>query len=408
MSHTKDIRIDDYDYPLPESRIARYPLPERDASKLLVYRHGEISQTQFSQLPSLLPEGALMVMNNTRVVQARLRFRKPTGGEIEVFVLEPLEPAEYQESFAAMGHVAWTCMVGGLKKWKEGDIELCLGEGPDAPRLLATKGEANGQGLRIDFRWDAPLTWAEVLAEVGELPIPPYLNRKTEESDKRTYQTVYSRVEGSVAAPTAGLHFTPRVLSEIDARGIEREEVTLHVGAGTFKPVKTDTIGAHEMHTEHVCIERRVIEKIRQRGSVVAVGTTSVRTVESLYYMGLNAQRLMQQGLDTGDADEISVGQWAPYDLNSTSDVSRALDALLSYMQAHNIEVLRSQTQIIIAPGYEYKIVRAIVTNFHQPRSTLLLLVSAFVGADWRKIYDYALANDFRFLSYGDSSILIP
>lgn len=398
---TQEIRISDFNYPLPDERIARYPLAERDASKLLIYNHGEVSESQFRQLPNFIPRGALMVFNNTRVIQARLHFHKETGAAIEIFVLEPASPAEYQENFASRGRCAWYCLVGNLKKWKEGTLRRTFVCGGSTVELRATRGEAHGTSHVITFEWNAPVSFAEVLDAMGELPIPPYLNRKTEESDKRTYQTVYSKVEGSVAAPTAGLHFTERVLAELDSRGVEREEVTLHVGAGTFKPVKSETIGGHDMHTEHIAVHRRIIEQLLAHDCrAVAVGTTSVRTLESLYYMGV----LASQG-----ADELHVPQWMPYDEGANKlSVREALSALLAYLERHEIDVLHSSTQIIIAPGYTYRIVCMMVTNFHQPQSTLLLLVSAFVRGDWRKIYDYALSHDFRFLSYGDSSLLIP
>ena len=415
--NTKEIQITDYNYPLPDERIAKFPLPERDSSKLLVYRHGEVSHTGFRSLPSLLPEGALMVFNNTRVIQARLHFRKdsaegqPQGALIEVFLLEPAQPVEYQENFAARNHCQWHCMIGNLKKWKGGALKRVVHVGDEDITLTATRQtQACGTSHLVDFDWDGQATWAELLDATGELPIPPYLNRPTEASDLVTYQTVYSRIKGSVAAPTAGLHFTERVLADIDARGIERQEVTLHVGAGTFKPVKSEYIGGHDMHTEHVSVPRSVLEALlRHDAQAIAVGTTSVRTLESLYYMGLRAHRLMQEGADTGQGEELHVTQWEPYAADGIAPAAcEAIGWLLQYMGRHGLDVLHSSTQIIIAPGYTYHIVKMMVTNFHQPQSTLLLLVSAFVGGDWRTIYDYALAHDFRFLSYGDSSLLIP
>ena len=408
---TKDIQIKDYNYPLPDERIAKYPLPQRDQSKLLVYKSGDISHTVFNRLPTLLPAGALMIFNNTRVVQARLHFRKQTGALIEIFILEPSDPIEYQENFAARGRVAWHCLVGNLKKWKEGTLEREISIGGNTFILNAERITApTSSSEEISFTWDAPYTWAEILDAAGELPIPPYLNRRTEQSDLTTYQTVYSRIKGSVAAPTAGLHFTPAVLSEIDARGIERDEVTLHVGAGTFKPVKAEHIGQHEMHTEHIAVNIATIERLlAHEGKAIAVGTTSVRTLESLHYMGLRAKALMDEDRDTGDGEELHIHQWDPYAPGVISAPStESLNWLLQYMQRHELTILHSSTQIIIAPGYDFHIVRAMITNFHQPQSTLLLLVSAFVKGNWRAIYNYALANDFRFLSYGDSSILIP
>lgn len=416
---TKEIQIRDYNYPLPDERIAKFPLPERDSSKLLVYNRGEVSEDTFRSLPDYLPKGALMIFNNTKVIRARLHFRKrmalPQGGSgegalIEIFLLEPASPVEYQENFIATSECSWYCLVGNSKKWKEG---LLYGEfriGGTSYTISAERVAPHGTSFWIRFRWEGGFAFSEVLESLGELPIPPYLNRKTEESDLRTYQTVYSKIKGSVAAPTAGLHFTERVLADLDAHGIEREELTLHVGAGTFKPVKSEEIGDHEMHTEHIAVRLQTIQKLIQHdGKAIAVGTTSVRTLESLYYMGLKASQLMQEGRDTGDGEELHVEQWMPYD-NVNDNVNdnnvQCLEFLRDYMQKHHLDVLHSSTQIIIAPGYQFHVVQMMVTNFHQPQSTLLLLISAFVGGDWRTIYDYALANGFRFLSYGDSSLL--
>ena len=437
---TKEIQIKDYNYPLPDERIAKFPLPERDSSKLLVYKSGEVTDDVFRSLPHYLPKGALMVFNNTKVIRARLHFRKKTlssspfrgreeygnnsqlstlnsqlvnGALIEVFLLEPASPVEYQENFIATSECSWYCLVGNSKKWKEGVLFGEFQIGGTSYTISAERVASHGTSFEIRFRWEGNFAFSEVLESLGELPIPPYLNRKTEESDLRTYQTVYSKIKGSVAAPTAGLHFTERVLADLDAHGIEREELTLHVGAGTFKPVKSEEIGDHEMHTEHIAVRLQTIEKlIQHKGKAIAVGTTSVRTLESLYYMGIKAQQLMDAGKDTGDAEELHVDQWMPYSqlstLNSQLSTVSALESLWDYLSRHHLDVLHSSTQIIIAPGYQFHIVQMMVTNFHQPQSTLLLLVSAFVHGDWRKIYDYALANGFRFLSYGDSSLLIP
>ena len=399
MDH-KHIQIKDYNYPLPDERIAKYPLTQRDQSKLLVYRKGEVAEDTFANLPSHLPSGTLMVFNNTKVIQARLHFRKETGALIEIFILEPASPVEYQENFIQRKHCAWYCLVGNLKKWKEGALCQAITVNGKSVRLQATRTETLNTSHRIEFEWDNDVSWAEVLEALGELPIPPYLNRDTEESDKQTYQTVYSKIKGSVAAPTAGLHFTDKVLSNLDTQGISREEVTLHVGAGTFKPVKSEEIGGHDMHTEHIAVNRSTIERlIAHKGEAIAVGTTSVRTLESLYYMGVRASE--------GQAD-LHVPQWMPYEYTGGMSTVEALEALLAYMDNNHLDVLHSSTQIIIVPGYSFHIVKMIVTNFHQPQSTLLLLVSAFINGDWRKIYDYALEHDFRFLSYGDSSLLIP
>ena len=407
MLNPKNIHIKDYNYDLPDERIAKFPLAERDASKLLIYNQGKVSEDVFSSLPKYLPSGALMVFNNTKVIQARLHFRKSSvdgvlGALIEVFCLEPAVPNDYQLNFSQKGSVQWFCLVGNLKKWKEGKLfrEIEMPDGEKVTLACERKG-IHGTSHIVEFTWDGNYTWAELLDAVGELPIPPYLNRETQESDKTTYQTVYSKIKGSVAAPTAGLHFTERVLKALDEAGIDREELTLHVGAGTFKPVKSEEIGDHDMHTEHIAVCRQTIKKlIAHGGEAIAVGTTSVRTLESLYYMGV----LAMQG-----KDDLHVPQWMPYELLTVHPSPLdSLQALLAYMDKHHLDVLHSSTQIIIAPGYEYHVVRSMITNFHQPQSTLLLLVSAFLKGDWKKVYDYALSHDFRFLSYGDSSLLIP
>ena len=403
---TKHIHISDYNYELPDERIAKFPLARRDQSKLLVYRQGQISHDVFCHLPQYLPQGALMVFNNTRVIQARLHFRKSTGALIEVFLLEPFLPADYEQMFQTTHQCSWLCLVGNLKKWKEGSLTRELRIKDYELSVKATRREIHGTSHRIDFEWDAPVSFAEIIDAMGELPIPPYLNRETQESDKTTYQTVYSKIKGSVAAPTAGLHFTPEVLSALDAHGIEREELTLHVGAGTFKPVKSEEIEGHEMHTEFISVRRQTLEKLlRHQCEAIAVGTTSVRTLESLYYMGLKVLR----NPDLAET-QLHVQQWEPYEAAAQQSVpaTTAIQALYDWLCRNDLDVLHSSTQIIIAPGYDYKIVRMLVTNFHQPQSTLLLLVSAFVHGDWHRIYDYALSNDFRFLSYGDSSLLIP
>ena len=388
MINTKHIHIDDYNYPLPDERIAKFPLAQRDHSKLLLYDNGQVSEDVFCNLPQYLNSDTLMVFNNTRVIQARMHFRKATGANIEIFLLEPYSPVDYEQMFQAHGCCQCVCLVGNLKKWKEGILSA------EECSLTAEMKGTSGTGYVIEFRWTSDLSFAEVIDRVGELPIPPYLNRKTEESDKTTYQTVYSKIKGSVAAPTAGLHFTPEVLRAIDDKGICREEVTLHVGAGTFKPVKADEIADHEMHSETFFVRRQTIEKLLAHNcKATAVGTTSVRTLESLYYIGLHPET-------------PRVAQWEPYDTDNKMPVGQALQNILHYMDDNNLDALHGSTQIIIAPGYEYKIVNQLITNFHQPKSTLLLLVSAFVKGDWKTIYNYALTNDFRFLSYGDSSLL--
>ncbi len=407
---TKRIHIKDYNYSLPDERIAKFPLAQRDHSKLLLYKHGEVSEDVFYNIPNHLPEGALMVFNNTKVIQARLHFRKSTGALIEVFLLEPYVPADYEQMFQTTGSCSWLCMIGNLKKWKGETLRRTFDVKGREVTLNAERREDVGKSYRVDFSWDDnTVSFAELLDSVGELPIPPYLNRETQESDKTTYQTVYSKIKGSVAAPTAGLHFTSDVLASLDNHGIDREEVTLHVGAGTFKPVKSEEIQDHEMHTEYICVHRQTLEKlIKHNACAIAVGTTSVRTLESLYYMGVK----LEKNLDISE-DELHVCQWEPYE-GETFEMAaivtplKAIQNILAYLDRHSLNSLHSSTQIIIAPGYEYKIVKMLVTNFHQPQSTLLLLVSAFLHGDWHKIYDYALAHDFRFLSYGDSSLLIP
>ena len=403
MPDTQDIRIEDYDYPLPDERVAKFPLAQRDSSQLLVYKDGEIAHRHFADLPSLLPDDAMLVFNNTRVIQARMRFRKPTGAVIEVFCLEPLLPVDYALSLQSTHSCRWLCLIGNAKKWKEGALQLSFAHNGREVALNARRGAQRGDGYEVDFEWnDDTITFGELLETLGELPIPPYLNRATEESDKTTYQTVYSKIEGSVAAPTAGLHFTPAVLDAVRAKGIPTCELTLHVGAGTFKPVKSDTIADHEMHTEYISVSRSLIEELcRTTRRVVAVGTTSVRTLESLYYIALSLYRNPQ-----ATAEQLRVQQWAPYTDNPTLSRAEAMQLILDYLDRTGADRLVSATRIIIVPGYKFHIVDGIVTNFHQPRSTLLLLISAFVSGDWRRIYDYALSHDFRFLSYGDSSFL--
>ncbi len=408
---TKEIHISDYNYELADERIAKYPMAERDHSKLLIYHHGEVGEDVFYNLPQHLPAKALMVFNNTKVIQARLHFRKVNasgehaGALIEVFLLEPAAPADYEQMFQMRERCSWLCLIGNQKKWKEGALTRELNIKGESLELKATRRGEHGTSQWIDFEWDGDVPFADIIDVVGELPIPPYLNRETQESDKTTYQTVYSKIKGSVAAPTAGLHFTERVLADLDAHGIEREELTLHVGAGTFRPVKSETIGEHPMHTEYIAVRRHTIERlIAYDGQAIAVGTTSVRTLESLYYMGLK----VMENPDLPE-EQLHVNQWEPYDgRGKKEEVREVLQALLDWMDRHALTVLHSSTQIIIAPGYDYHIVKMLVTNFHQPQSTLLLLVSAFVRGDWRCIYDYALSHDFRFLSYGDSSLLIP
>ena len=396
------ININDYDYPLPDERIAKFPLAERDSSKLLVYRGGEISERHFSDIGEELPEGSLLVFNNTKVVRARLVMHKPSGARVEVFCLEPHAPADYEHAFAVKGECEWSCIVGNLKKWKEGAVEIPFEyEGADYT-LQAYIAERGSREHIVRFEWSAPMTFGELLEYLGRIPIPPYLNRESEEIDNTRYQTVYSRFEGSVAAPTAGLHFTEPLIERMKAKGFDFAEVTLHVGAGTFLPVKDEDATKHAMHTEHFGVTLATLRKLRENyGKIVAVGTTSVRTLESLTALAWR--------IKSGKAyDCATVGQWELYDIPAEFSGEEALDTLISYMEQQGLDRLRAATEIMITPlGYNYRIVRNIVTNFHQPKSTLLLLVSAYVGDDWHKIYDYALSHDFRFLSYGDSSLLM-
>jgi S-adenosylmethionine:tRNA ribosyltransferase-isomerase len=399
--------IDDYDYDLPEERIARFPLPERDASQLLLYRGGAISSARFSSLAEQLPPRSLLVFNDTRVIRARIVFFKETGARIEIFCLEPLEPADYERAFAQKGSCLWRCMVGNSKKWKEGTVSIAFEHAGKPCRLTAARadegGEADEREPSIRFEWDADLAFGQLLELLGRIPIPPYLNRESEESDNTRYQTVYSRWEGSVAAPTAGLHFTDRILEDLRARGMGTEKVTLHVGAGTFLPVKSDDARSHSMHTEHFEVTTATIQKLSTlTGPVVAVGTTSVRTLESLTVLGY---RIMQGG--SPDADR-PVGQWEAYEIPEALSGTELLRALANWLESNGLKRLKSSTRIMITPGgFHFRVVEGLITNFHQPKSTLLLLISAFVGEDWRRIYRYALEHDFRFLSYGDSSLLL-
>ena len=414
----EEILIEEYNYPLPDERIAKYPLAQRDQSKLLIYRNGQVSEDRFYRVGEYLPADSLLIYNNTRVIQARLEFHKPVkqegdeargeeakGARIEIFCLEPLMPHDYQLSLGSTEGCTWKCMIGNAKKWKSGALALrvVLSSGREVI-LLAEKGEQTGNTFAVKFSWEGQteISFAEILDAVGELPIPPYLNRKTEESDKTTYQTVYSRIKGSVAAPTAGLHFTDNVLNGLRERGIKTAEVTLHVGAGTFQPVKVADANQHTMHTEIIAVPKETIQTIIDNlGHIVAVGTTSMRTLESLYFIGAELLGGVQNNLNL-----LTVAQFTPYTREYTLSTREALQAIVDYLDRMGEDVLHAETQIMIKPGYTFHVVDQLITNFHQPKSTLLLLVSAFVGGDWHRIYDYALANDFRFLSYGDSSIL--
>ena len=404
---SEPIYIADYNYPLPDERIAKYPLAERDHSKLLIYRDGQVSEDRFYNVGGYIAPGSLLVYNNTRVIQARLEFHKPTGARIEVFCLEPIAPHDYQLSLGSTTGCTWKCMVGNAKKWHEGEpLELKITNYKlqiKNYKLKSTNEELNitlraykesqtGNTYTVRFAWDGgAVSFAEILDAIGELPIPPYLNRKTEESDKRTYQTVYSRIKGSVAAPTAGLHFTEAVLADIRSRGIETDELTLHVGAGTFLPVKTADANEHTMHTEIIAVPRATIAHIQARlGRIVSVGTTSMRTLESLYWIGcrLRGSASEEQSSDR-PVPTLSVNQFEPYeptDGHRQPSARDALQAIIDYLDATGQTTLHAETQIMIKPGYVFRIVDQLITNFHQPQSTLLLLVSAFVGGDWRTI----------------------
>lgn len=395
------LNIDDFDYELPDERIAKFPLAERDHSKLLVWRNGTIAERNFYNLPEVLPEGAMLVFNNTKVFRARLIMHKPSGARLEVFCLEPHAPADYENAFSVKGECQWRCLVGGLKKWKEGALVIDFEMNGEACRLEAYRGEQVGKSHVVTFRWAVDATFGEIIEHLGRIPIPPYLNRESEEIDNTRYQTVYSRIEGSVAAPTAGLHFTPRLIDELHSRGVKTEEVTLHVGAGTFLPVKESDAVRHTMHTEHFVVSVATLRNlIANLGHIFSVGTTSTRTIESLSALG---QRVLQCG--TPEA-ERPVGQWEIYDIPAERDARELLGALVEYMEREGVESLSAATQIMITPYYHFRIIDGLVTNFHQPKSTLLLLISAIVGERWREIYGYAMENGFRFLSYGDSSLL--
>lgn len=401
----KDIQIKDFNYPLDDERIAKHPLAEREKCKLLFYQNKQIKDLHFYDIPDLLPENSMLVYNNTRVINARLRFQKPNGGAtIEIFCLEPISPRDYAQVFQTNGECRWLCFVGNSKRWKTGSLTQDVKVSGITVTISATRGQQLGNAFEIIFNWNNEnVTFASLLEAIGEIPIPPYLNRKTEESDSEDYQTVYSHIEGSVAAPTAGLHFTDEVLAECDKRGITRRELTLHVGAGTFQPVKSENIGEHAMHTEFISVERSLLEElIKAEGNVVAVGTTSVRTLESLYYIGITL-------LENPDADEneLRVKQWAPYEKEHSISTKDALQAIIDYIDKQGLDKYIGSTQIMIAPSFKFRIIKGMITNFHQPQSTLLLLVSAFVDGNWKEIYDYALSHDYRFLSYGDSSLLL-
>ncbi len=396
-----DISISDYTYQLPNERIAKYPLTNRDESKLLIYKHRQIKKGAFIDILDELPPKAMLAFNNTKVIRARLRFKKATGAQIEIFCLEPLQPNEVQMAFDNRGETSWKCIVGNARKWKNEPLLQTLSIDENDIELRVDKGERLGDAYSIRFSWNnSHISFAEIIEHIGLTPIPPYLNRETEDIDKDRYQTVYSEHQGSVAAPTAGLHFTKNILDKLQQKEHALLNVTLHVGAGTFKPVKSELIAGHDMHTEHFVLERTALKQlISNKEQLIAVGTTSVRTLESIYWYGV---RLL-----SGMSIEDGIEQWDPYNLDNSYTTKEALAALLNYMEQNKLAYLSGKTAIIIVPGYSFKLINGLVTNFHQPQSTLLLLIGAIVGQQWKEIYNYALDNDFRFLSYGDSSLLM-
>jgi S-adenosylmethionine:tRNA ribosyltransferase-isomerase len=396
------IPISEYNYNLPDERIAKYPLERRDESKLLVYKKGELSTSIFKLVDTFLPENGLLVFNETRVIQARINFKKSTGAEIEVFCLEPLDPADYYQAFQKKGTSVWKCLVGNLKKWKEGSISLEMNNGDGVIEIRAEKVANHGEWQEIRFIWKPEnISFGDILEMAGQTPIPPYLNRESEPIDKTRYQTIYSLINGSVAAPTAGLHFTPQVFEKIEHKNIECFGLTLHVGAGTFRPVKENDASKHEMHTEHFFVKKSLLKKLLYySGNITSVGTTSLRALESIYWIGV---KLIEK-----HESPFFIDQWDVYNLPQGIDLTQSLQAIIGYCNANDIEELEASTKIMIVPGYTFKVVNRLITNFHQPQSTLLLLVAAFIGVDWKNVYQYALDNGFRFLSYGDSSILIP
>ena len=403
MNKIFDINIDDFDYSLPEERIAKHPVAQRDDSKLLLYINGHISEDKFNNIEEHLPSGSLLVFNNTMVIKARLLFQKTTGAAIEVFCLEPVSPAEYQQSFSSTKEVEWKCIIGNLKKWKTGTITTQFDFKGKHYELEAHKVSPDGEAWRIRFKWNpSVLTFGEVIEGAGHIPLPPYLNRKDEAEDYYRYQTIYATVKGSVAAPTAGLHFTDEVFSGLKDKGIDKAEITLHVGAGTFKPVKSGNITDHEMHCEHYFVTAETLEKlIRYRGKIIAVGTTSVRTLESLYWLGV---RMLEETPGSGD---FVTDQWEYDKPDSDFSLEDSFKSILDFMKDQNISILHASTKIMILPSYKFRVIKGMITNFHQPKSTLLLLIAAWTGNRWRDLYKYALENNFRFLSYGDSCLLL-
>lgn len=406
--HPKYLKIEDFSYDLPEEKIAEYPLPKRDDSKLLIYKNGKIEESIYESLAGHLPAKTLLVLNNTKVVEARLLFKKPSGTTIEIFCLEP-NGQHISIALTQTKKAVWKCLVGNAKKWKEEFLQKEVLNNKETLHLTAKIIEKKSDYFLVEFNWnDDEISFAEVLHLFGAIPLPPYIHRVAEEKDAKTYQTVYAKYNGSVAAPTAGLHFTENVLNQLKNKNISTAFVTLHVGAGTFKPVKAVEMKDHEMHAELIDVSADFVQQLIDNiddNPIVAVGTTSLRTLETLYWMGLKINR-KTEGESRKTIDEISIQQWDPYELPATFTPKQALQVLLNWMKENNRENLITKTQIIIAPSYQFKIAKGLITNFHQPKSTLLLLVSAFIGDDWKKVYDYALNNHFRFLSYGDGSLL--
>ena len=400
----RDININDYDYDLPAERIAQYPVMQRDGSQLLIYKGNNISKDLFKNIGNHLPDDSLLVFNNTRVIRARLLFKKESGANIEILCLEPLVPLDYSMSFGSRKSVEWKCIVGNLKKWKGGKLVTHFKYNNESHKLVAERVHDEGETVSIVFSWSSSeISFGEVIELAGHIPLPPYINRGDEQIDTERYQTVYSSIDGSVAAPTAGLHFTDNVFGKLKSMGILKTELTLHVGAGTFKPIKSENVINHEMHCEHFSINKKTIELIRDfKGSIIPVGTTSVRTLESIYWLGV---KLMRKPLDISTG--LSLTQWEAYELPGEISVRESLGSVLEYLDKENLTSLQASTSIMIVPGYEFKIISGLITNFHQPRSTLLLLISAFTGMKWKELYIFALNNNFRFLSYGDSSLLL-
>ncbi len=407
MKHTvTKIRIEDYDYNLPEDRIAKFPLEERDQSKLLLLKNGKIEKKRFAEIPDLLPENALLVFNETKVIRARLLFQKKTGTRIEVFCLEPVEPSnDFQIVFQENPPVVWKCLVGNAKRWKDEELTITAGEGDLKFTLKAKKVKKLSGTFLVRFSWEPEeLIFSDIIEEAGKVPLPPYLHREAVESDKQRYQTIYARYDGSVAAPTAGLHFTEKQLSKLEKKAIETDKVTLHVGAGTFKPVVSETIENHEMHNEKFVVRLETLKHLLNRiddATIIPVGTTSMRTLESLYWLALR--------LHSGQ-EELFVDQWDPYELQPPQGfgMKEALQYLTGFLEKNNMDQLNAETRLMIVPGYDFKLAKGIITNFHQPKSTLLLLISALIGERWKAAYDFALDHDFRFLSYGDSCLFLP